>query len=292
MANDNPNAECPTQPSVPGEGAYTAIKTLILTFESTDVPHLSIEVQALQAHLTSLTSKSGASDMTQWHLINLQDSEADVEAKLREFLPAGGKADHSTLYVIYYHGIAFRRGRGLLMDSHGNNWDVDTAPSLWNFIKPMEKCKPSAGVRWKKISPTIVEAQCDTLVILDWIDHFQLGIRAPNQANILRGEQYAYKSDFRKELVCTVASGPDVLAQVLSRGLSPHAGASMSVNALVRHLNKEMAPRGNGPQASRFSLAKNDRGKMILPYLGDDLDEEDPSDCTDSELSEYSGMEY
>lgn len=116
IADGNPKAKGAAEPSELDdmEAAYTEIKFLLLSFEATDLPNLWDEVVSVQFSLDYVDLRGSQADY-EWLSIKLRDSEVDVKNKLQSFLPPAGKANHETLYVIYYSGHAcFKNGQGLV----------------------------------------------------------------------------------------------------------------------------------------------------------------------------------
>lgn len=143
--------------------------------------------------------------------------------------------------------------------------------------------QPVAGVYWPDLSPTIMKAESDTLVILDCCCAGLATVTSQNPGAV--GDNMATVSNFRKELIgaCgwfvdTYSDMSDALRSSLDRGL-PNSSRTISTHTLVRLTNNRLVQlfntRARGaepPQAVHYLLQRNNKNKMVLPRFDIDRD--------------------
>ncbi|KAK1834481.1 hypothetical protein QBC39DRAFT_343193 [Podospora conica] len=272
----------PKRQRQPSESGHTTTKVLLLSFESVDLYNLRSDMTLLRNGLLELDDSRH--DLISWDAIDLRDSEKSMEGSLRAFLPPVGEVDEKTLYVIYYCGQALTNDdpdeghEGLVFHSHDwkGNLNEEIHNRLWDDCRPekprhsfpyrlveeLQKYEPSSGVPRDRIRPLIMDAQCDTLVVLDRVnDHVT---RPANQhlARALEDECKAYDGKFRKHLLggCEIESFIHVLEVDLKK-----PGSSVRVGDIVEHINRRLGKWDIPlPPAFHSVLAHGKEGPLVL----------------------------
>ncbi|KAK4456766.1 hypothetical protein QBC42DRAFT_351021 [Cladorrhinum samala] len=302
--NNNNNSGYSSTPvrsqSFPGQRRdYEAINVLLLKFKFDDL-QLEGEMNALEATYSGL-----GYDVTRYEM-GMKDGwrAKKVRKRLSRFLRRA--RNRNVLSIVHYSGhggcergddAPERRRNQFFLSSH--NLPTDTASvigavaSVWrergsgNFYEALRRIgnpfQPVAGIYWPDISPTIMKAESDTLVILDCCCAGMATVTSQHPGAL--GDNMATVSNFRKELIgaCgwfvdTYSDMSKALCASLDRGL-PNSSRTISTHTLVRLTNNRLVQlfntreRGHEPpQAVHYLLQRNNKNKMVLPRFDLDRD--------------------
>ncbi|KAK4231624.1 hypothetical protein QBC38DRAFT_451255 [Podospora fimiseda] len=269
---------------------YEAVHVLLLKFKYDDLS-LSTELTKLESTYSQLGYTVSRFD------IGMKDEwkPRKLKRRLNKFLKRA--RNKNILSIIHYsgHGGCEKNdgGKGFYLSSH--NWPRDAESvmravgTVWRdgrlgsgdgFEEALRRNKnpfqPVAGIYWSDLSPTIMSAESDTLIILDCCCAGLATISSQHPGGL--GDNMETVSNYRKELIgaCgwlvdTYGDMSDALCSALQRGL-PNWNRTISTHTLVRLTNNRLVQLFNTrqegqepPQAVHYLLQRNNKNKMILP---------------------------
>ncbi|KAK3987540.1 hypothetical protein QBC44DRAFT_400226 [Cladorrhinum sp. PSN332] len=272
---------------------YETVHVLLIKFKYEDL-QLENEMNKLESTYSSL-----GYSVSKYEIGMKDDWRAKkVKKRLGRFLKRAyktartGAGQGNVLSVIHYsgHGGCEREWKGFYLSSH--NWPTDAESvmraisTVWRdrgvsgFEEALRRNRnpfqPVAGVYWSDLSPTIMKAECDTLVILDCCCAGLATVSSQHPGAL--GDNMETVSNYRKELIgaCgwfvdTYGDMSDALCSSLQRGL-PNSNRTILTHTLVRLTNNRLVQLFNTrcrgeepPQAVHYLLQRNNKNKMILP---------------------------
>ncbi|KAF1951962.1 hypothetical protein CC80DRAFT_508321 [Byssothecium circinans] len=295
----SPKPGTPNQPTLPHmveheDRDYTIIKVLILFFEYNDLG-IAGETAKVEEAFDRLKYRVRTFE------IPMVDSTTKLEERLNEFLEVKDESKaNSTLHIIYYDGHGgfdetedgvkqsldfFSHNQPteahLLMKEMTEFWKTEPVLEGEKFHAHLKQRRspfqPVAMVSWPDISPTILKANSDTLIILDCCNA-GLAAATSQKPEALNDLLRKYPTERRKELIGAcgweIETGyhlAPALCTVLKNRL-PTGGSDMSTFTLVRDMNNELVgkSKGSAPQAVHYILQSNPNSKMILSNLQED----------------------
>ncbi|KIX92371.1 uncharacterized protein Z520_11979 [Fonsecaea multimorphosa CBS 102226] len=228
--------------------------------------------------------------------IPMEDSTKKLKDKLGRFLEKRTDRTKETLLVVYYHGHGGEIGKGSFgFTSHnyprniGTLWetmlDIFETQTDFEKVSGYLRSKESyfqkeAKVHWKDLSSLIMDAQFDTLVILDCCD---AGLAALSSRKDRKAQEKKYKEPADKEKMnyCKELVGACSWANTTENHMSPalclalehykRPGNSISMATLVRYMNDKLGDeyiKGNPvPQAVHYVLGPTKRRKIFLQHF-------------------------
>ncbi|KAF2803055.1 uncharacterized protein BDZ99DRAFT_526801 [Mytilinidion resinicola] len=291
---------------------YKKVKVMLFTFEFSELS-LKNETRNVTRAFESLGYE------VLLRQIKMDNALDNVKEQLKEFL----NPQNDTLFIVHYNGHGgITENNMLSLVSHNY---PDNVEDLWRMIhrnwgkhgdqeglttilrNEKDPFQPIAEVHWSDISPTIMDAECDTLVILDCCN---AGLAAVSSQNVhaLDGgkkrnaklDEYEKENPYRKELIG--ACGWDIdtrnhmssaLFKVMKVEFPAPRFSTMSTPTLVRRMNyslvQHIGERRSPPQAVHYILQRNGKDKMTLPRLNGHIVDIDSSDDGSDPANEVEG---
>ncbi|KAF3765779.1 hypothetical protein M406DRAFT_356050 [Cryphonectria parasitica EP155] len=281
------------------------VRVLLLTFEFNDL-YLDQETQDVQAAFERLNY-----DVESYNIPMLR-SQRCVQKRVASFLQEG---DMDTLTIIYYHGHgAFDDGKdwcGFKLISHQvpdqsktislrdiirTLWDglnVDDPRTRARIRETYQNYQRIASVRWEDIQDDIIDAECDTLTILDCcgaglaaVSNLEEVVEQKSKWQRLQRLQFQVEDGHefhgtRNELIAasTWAESTPGMASAMIEALEwnlEREGSMASAPTIIRNMNNILAAeyvsdwRRNAPyampQAVHYILRRTLRPKILLEF--------------------------
>ncbi|OAL17685.1 hypothetical protein AYO22_11400 [Fonsecaea multimorphosa] len=231
---------------------YKKGEVLLLTFSFTDLDEI----------------KSNNTKSNDWTFKSLKDETAGVK-----------KAFEDWKYAVDSFDIPMEDSTKKLKDKLGRFKGV-RVPKVQRVCRPSRRTLFHDFVHWKDLSSLIMDAQFDTLVILDCCD---AGLAALSSRKDRKAQEKKYKEPADKEKMnyCKELVGACSWANTTENHMSPalclalehykRPGNSISMATLVRYMNDKLGDeyiKGNPvPQAVHYVLGPTKRRKIFLQHF-------------------------